>query len=171
MANFKKHERQKIIDNYLNETGKNQYVPAEFCAYLKDKPDHPAYSYIYGSDNDEAANKWRVYLATQFVSGLKLVVSEQVITGAESSFVVETKEYPSLISPVKHRKSGGGYHHYDPSSLEDQEELRIQAARSLTAWINKYRSVVQDEGIDLTEMEEIAQFLRGEEKEKRKVNG
>ena len=169
MANFKQHERQKIVDRYLNETGKNQYVPAEFCAYLKDKPNHPAYAYIYGSDNDEAANKWRVYLATQFVSGLKLVVSEQVVTGAESSFVV--KEYPALISPVSHRKSGGGYHHYDPESEQDQEELRTQAARSLTAWINKYRSIVHDQGIDLTQIEEIAQFLRGEEEEKKKANG
>ena len=49
MANFKKHERQKIVDNYLNDTGKNHYVAAEFCEYLKDKPDHPAYSYIYGT--------------------------------------------------------------------------------------------------------------------------
>ena len=24
MANFKKHERQKIVDNYLNDTGKNR---------------------------------------------------------------------------------------------------------------------------------------------------
>ena len=160
MANFKKHERQKIIDNYLNETGKNQYVPAEFCAYLKDKPDHPAYSYIYGSDNDEAANKWRVYLATQFVSGLKLVVSEQVITGSTASFVVS--EYPALISPVSDRKIVGGYHHFDPDSEQDRVEIETQAARTLTAWINKYRSVAQRKGLDLTQMEEFVVILRGE---------
>ncbi len=160
MANFKKHERQKIVDAYLNDTGKNRYVAAEFCEYLKDKPDHPAYQYIYGTTDEDAARKYRLMLATQFVSGLKLVVSEQVIKGAESSFVVA--EYPALISPVSERRNGGGYHHFDPESEQDIEEIETQAARSLTAWINKYRSVAQNKGIDLTQMEEIAFILRGE---------
>ena len=160
MANFKKHERQKIVDTYLNDTGKNRYVAAEFCEYLKDKPDHPAYSYIYGTTDEDAARKFRLMLATQFVSGLKLVVSEQIITGSTASFVVS--EYPALISPVSDRKSGGGYHHFDPDSEQDRVEIETQAARTLTAWINKYRSVAQRKGLDLTQMEEFVIILRGE---------
>ena len=99
-------------------------------------------------------------LATQFVSGLKLVVSEQIITGSTASFVVS--EYPALISPVSDRKSGGGYHHFDPDSEQDRVEIETQAARTFTAWINNYRSVAQRNGLDLTQMEEFVIILRGE---------
>ena len=33
---FTKKDRQNIIDDYLNQTGRNSYVPSEFVDWLRD---------------------------------------------------------------------------------------------------------------------------------------
>ena len=43
MAYFSKKTKQRIIDDYLQQTGKNMFVPQEFIDWLADYPDHEAY--------------------------------------------------------------------------------------------------------------------------------
>ena len=57
-----KAEKQRWIDEYLATSGRNLFVPSEFVDWLVDKPDHPAYSLIYGKDDADAAREYRVDL-------------------------------------------------------------------------------------------------------------
>ena len=49
---FGKKDREKIINDYLNQTGRNSYVPAEFVDWIQNKPDHPVYK-LFGFEDDE----------------------------------------------------------------------------------------------------------------------
>ena len=39
MANFSKKTKQRIIDDYLQATGANMYVPSEFVSWLSGQPE------------------------------------------------------------------------------------------------------------------------------------
>ena len=43
---FSKKDRQEIINDYLNKTGRNIIVPAEFRQWLSTQPDHPMYKVL-----------------------------------------------------------------------------------------------------------------------------
>lgn len=159
MSGFPKKERQRIVDGYLQATGRNMFVPGEFVDWLKDQPDHEAYPWFYGMDDSEAARQYRIDLARRMASGLRIVVSD---TEPETSAIV-VREYPAYVSPVSGRKDGGGYAPFDPKSEIDQAELRRQAAVSLTAWLNRYRGCAENIGVSVTALEEVAKALRGVE--------
>jgi hypothetical protein len=55
MSGFPKKERQRIVDEYLQKTGRNMFVPGEFVDWLKEQPSHEAYEWFYGMDDGEAA--------------------------------------------------------------------------------------------------------------------
>jgi len=158
MAGFPKKERQRIIDEYLSASGRNMFVPHEFVDWLGEQPDHEAYDWFYGMDDAEAARQHRIQLARQMASGLRIVVQEadpqdQVVS-------ISVREYPTFISPVKLRKSGGGYERFDPESEDSQRELRRQAATALASWLSRYRGCVENFGCDVSYLEELAQTLR-----------
>ena len=159
MSGFPKKERQRIVDEYLQTTGRNMFVPGEFVDWLKDQPDHEAYPWFYGMDDSEAARQYRIDLARRMASGLRIVVSD---TEPETSTIV-VREYPAYVSPVSGRKDGGGYAPFDPKSEIDQAELRRQAAASLAAWLNRYRGCAENIGVSVTALEEVAKALRGVE--------
>ena len=159
MSGFPKKERQRIVDEYLQATGRNMFVPGEFVDWLKDQPDHEAYPWFYGMDDSEAARQYRIDLARRMASGLRIVVSD---TEPETSTIV-VREYPAYVSPVSGRKDGGGYAPFDPKSEIDQAELRRQASVSLTAWLNRYRGCAENIGVSVTALEEVAKALRGVE--------
>lgn len=159
MSGFPKKERQRIVDEYLQATGRNMFVPGEFVDWLKDQPDHEAYPWFYGMDDSEAARQYRIDLARRMASGLRIVVSD---TEPETSTIV-VREYPAYVSPVSGRKDGGGYAPFDPRSEIDQAELRRQAAVSLAAWLNRYRGCAENIGVSVTALEEVAKALRGVE--------
>jgi hypothetical protein len=159
MAGFPKKERQKLIDEYLIESGHNLFVPHEFVDWLGGQPDHRAYDWFYGMGDAETARQHRIQLARQLASGLRIVVQDSVTTDQVVSMNV--KEYPTFISPVALRKNGGGYQRFDPYNVESQEELRRQAATALASWLSRYRGCAENFGLDLSSLESITEELRG----------
>ena len=76
MAGFPKKERQRIIDEYLMESGNNMYVPHVFIDWLREQPDNEAYDWFYGFDDTHHARENRIHLARKMASGLRIVVKE-----------------------------------------------------------------------------------------------
>lgn len=163
MAGFPKKERQRIIDEYLAATGRNMFHPAEFIDWLKDQPEHEAYQWFYGMEDEHAARQWRIQLARQMASGLRIVVKHSEPTEKKVNLVV--REYPAFVSPASNRKNGGGYEAFDPDNNLAQQELRRQAAVGLASWLNRYRGCAEHIGIDVSPIENIAEILRGKKED------
>jgi hypothetical protein len=169
MAGFPKKERQRIIDEYLSSSGHNMFVPHEFVDWLGSQPDHEAYDWFYGTDDEQAARQHRIQLARQMASGLRIVVPDT--TANDQVVSISVKEYPTFISPVKLRKNGGGYERFDPDNEESQQELRRQAATGLAAWLSRYRGCAEYIGLDLKPLELVTETLRGVEDYERIADG
>jgi len=159
MGYFAKTDRQRIVDGYLQATGRNMFVPGEFVDWLGGQPEHEAYEWFYALDDTEAARQYRIDLARRMASGLRIVVTD---TEAATSTIV-VREYPAYVSPVAGRKEGGGYAPFDPRSEIDQAELRHQAAVSLSSWLNRFRGCAENVGLDMGPLEKVAVALRGVE--------
>tara|TARA_R110001583_G_scaffold40337_1_gene128900 strand:- start:40 stop:579 length:540 start_codon:yes stop_codon:yes gene_type:complete len=158
MAGFPKKERQRIIDEYLAASGNNMFVPHEFVAWLEEQPDHEAYEWFFGSGDEEAAKQWRIQMARQMASGLRIVVQDTVTNNEVVS--IKVIEYPTFISPVAMRKKGGGYEKFDPENETDQQELRRQAATALASWLSRYRGCAENFGVNVSAIEDITKVLR-----------
>ena len=159
MSGFQKKDRQRIVDGYLQVTGRNMFVPGEFVDWLGGQPDHEAYGWFYGMDDTEAARQYRIDLARRMASGLRIVVSDtEVVTNT-----IVVREYPAYVSPLAGRREGGGYAPFDPRSEIDQAELRRQAGVSLTTWLGRYRGCAENIGLSVGPLEEMARVLRGVE--------
>ena len=154
MAQFTKADRQRIIDGYLAETGRNMFNAAEFIDWLGEQPEHEAYEWFYAKDDASAAREYRIGLARQMASGLRIVA--EVSTAPQKGKVVQiaVREFPAYVSPVATRKAGGGYEPFDPQDGAAMAELRRQGAVALRSWLARYRGAF--EGVDLTKIEEIA---------------
>lgn len=149
--------RQRIIDGYLAETGRNMFIPGEFVDWLADKPSHPAYRIFFDKTDEEAAREHRIGLARRMAAGLRITVHSETKT-AQVVHVV-TREYPALISPVGGRSIGGGYMPFDPSDPAAMAEIRRQACTALQSWLNRYRGVAESVGLDLHAVEETCRGL------------
>lgn len=163
MAYFSKKTKQRIIDDYLHSTGKNTYVPEEFVDWLADQPEHEAYKAFYGMDDAEAARQWRIDMARNMASGLRIVAKTEVIESEARS--IKVTEYPAFISPVAKRKDGGGYEPFDPNDEEAQAELRRQAGTALAAWLDRFRGAAEHIGLDMTPLETMVHVLRDDKDE------
>lgn len=152
MAQFTKADRQRIIDSYLHETGENIFIPSAFIDWLADQPEHEAYGWFYGKDDASAAREYRIGLARQMASGLRIVA--EVSTTQANVVQITVREFPAYVSPVASRKGGGGYQPFDPKDAAAMAELRRQGAVALQSWLRRYRGAF--EGADLTTIEEIA---------------
>ena len=159
---FTQKARQKIIDDYLAKSGANMFVPAEFIDWLEDKPEHPCWKLWHGVDADEAKRKWMIDQVRTFVSGLRIVCSEQVITNSNVKSIT-VREYPAYISPAQNRQNGGGYVRFDPENAAAMAELQSQAAASLRVWLDRYRGAVEHSGHDVAPIEALAKALAGME--------
>ena len=160
---FSKDTKQRIIDEYLASTGLNTFRADEFVDWLADQPDHEAYSAFYGMTDQHAARQYRIDMARDMASGLRIVAKTEVIESGVTS--VKVTEYPAYISPVKGRKDGGGYEPFDPSDEDAQAELRRQAGVQLAAWLNRYRGSAENIGLDMTPIEDMVRVLRDEKEE------
>lgn len=162
MAYFSKKTKQRIIDDYLNVTGNNMFVPDEFVVWLADHPEHEAYHAFHGRD-EELLHAAKLDLARRFASGLRIVAKTEVIESEVRR--VKVTEYPAYISPVTTRRQGGGYEPFNPDSEESQAELRHQAGVQLAAWLNRYRGAAEHIGLDMTPIERMAETLRDDQVE------
>lgn len=161
MAGFSRAERQSIVDDYLAATGRNSFHPAEFIDWLEGQPDHVAHPWFFGKDDAEAAREYRIGLARQMASGLRIVAQVEETDARPVSVSVAVREFPAMISPVAHRKDGGGYQRFDPQDSSAMAELQRQGATALRSWIARYRGAAEAAGADLTPIEEIATLLEG----------
>ena len=151
---FTAKDRQRIIDDYLNGTGKNMFVPAEFIDWLAGQPEHEAYEWFYSKTDAEAAREYRIWMARRMANGLRIVAKTD--EGKGSVVSVAVREYPAFVSPVAQRQGGGGYEPFDPKDAAAMAELRRQGATSMRSWLNRYRGAFEAAGVDLTPLEEIA---------------
>jgi hypothetical protein len=158
MAAWSARERQRVVDAYLNESGRNQFVPREFLAWLRERPDHPVHPVFFAMDDADAAQAWREGRVQHWVSGLRIAVR---VTDADGSAVVGVvvREVPAMLSPVAGRRDGGGYAPVDPSDPAIVAELRRQAAGALDSWLGRYAGMAELAGVDTTPIREIAAHL------------
>ena len=158
MSNFSKKTKQRIIDDYLQKTGANMFVPTHFVDWLVTQPEHEAYPEFYAMDDTHHARENRINLARRLASGLRIVVKSEEV---ESSVIsIKVTEYPAYISPMSKRREGGGYEPFDPSDANAQAELRRQAGASLAAWLGRFRGCAEHVGLDMTPLESIVHVLR-----------
>lgn len=149
---FGSRDRQRIIDNYLSQSGRNMFIPGEFIDWLAGEPEHEAYEWFFGMDDATAAREHRIAMARRMASGLRITAE---IKQAKSSVVqIAVREYPAFVSPVASRKSGGGYEPFDPKDNAAMAELRRQGQVALQSWLNRYAGAFAD--VDLTVIEQIA---------------
>lgn len=149
---FTSKDRQRIIDGYLSQSGRNMFIPGEFIDWLAGEPEHEAYEWFYSMDDATAAREHRIAMARRMASGLRITSS---VEESKSSVVqISVREYPAFVSPVASRRSGGGYAPFDPKDSADMAELRRQGAVALQSWLNRYRGAFAD--ADLRVIEEIA---------------
>jgi len=150
---FTRRDRQKIIDDYLQNSGENMFNASAFIDWLADRPDHVAYSWFFAKDDEAAAREYRIGLARQMASGMRIVMNVSTV-GANNVVHVAVREYPAYISPVEGRRMGGGYERFDPDNEAHIAELQRQGAQGLRSWLDRYADVFA--GYDLSVIEEIA---------------
>ena len=166
---FGKKDRQEIINDYLNKTGRNSYVPAEFVEWIQVQPNHPVYKLFVFEDDAKMALKQRIQIARQFATGCKITikykpVQSQSIDADSAISIPEPKvlKFPTYISPIDNRAQGGGYQKFDLNNPEVVAELCRQSCRELRAWINRHEGICTLKSIDIETLSEIADSLESE---------
>lgn len=165
MAGFNRGYRQKVVDEYLNATGANFFIPSEFLEWLRDKPDHRVYPVFFGKSDEAAAQEYRLMLARQFVAGLRIKVTVTPQMAASLPHIAVsirepmTIKVPAFVSPVSERRGGGGYVSTDISDTETAHEIYRQAAQSLTAWLDRYGDAARLAGADVGHVEAVLGVL------------
>lgn len=158
---WNKRDRQRIIDEYLNASGRNAFVPREFLEWLRDQPDNPAYGLFYGIDDERAAQAYREQMVRHWVSGLRITVRTESRSVDVGEVTISEYSLPAMISSVAGRRSGGGYQPTDPSDSQTLAELRRQAGAALDSWLERHGGTARMSGADVEPIKEIAAFLSG----------
>ena len=163
---FGKKDREKIINDYLNQTGRNSYVPAEFVDWIQNKPDHPVYKLFGFEDDEKMALKYRIQMARQFATGCKITVQyrdlpTETVDVTDSITVEDAKvvRFPTFISPIDNRAQGGGYQKFDVNNPDTVAELCRQACRELRSWTKRYKGICAVKEVDIENLEEVANSL------------
>jgi len=150
---FTTRDRQKIIDNYLQDSGENMFNASAFIDWLSGKPDHRAYPWFFAKDNEAAAREYRIGLARQMASGLRIISNVRTIDSSDVVHIT-VREYPAYVSPIAGRRLGGGYERFDPDNDEHIAELQRQGAQSMRSWLDRHADVFT--AYDLSVLEAIA---------------
>jgi hypothetical protein len=150
---FTRRDRQKIIDDYLQDSGENMFNASAFIDWLADRPDHVAYSWFFEKDDQAAAREYRIGLARQMASGMRIVTNVRTVD-AQNVVHIDVREYPAYISPVAGRRMGGGYERFDPENEAHIAELQRQGAQSMRSWLDRHADVFLQ--YDLSVLEAIA---------------
>lgn len=135
MAGFSRAQRQRIIDDYLVETRRNMFIPAEFVDWLAAQPEHEMYGVFFGRDDATLAREYRVAMARSMANGLRIVVRQSELQDAA---VVRVDQFPAYLSPMDSRRFGGGYIAVDPDDPAHVSELRRQGIAAMRSWIDRY---------------------------------
>ena len=155
---FGKKQLQQFIDDYLAETGENQFVPSAFVAWLGGKPQHPLHALVFSKTNDEAAFAWRVDYVRRLTSGLRITVKIEETKRRVTSVVV--RQFPAMVSPVAGRRLGGGYSAFDPNDAESVAELVRQGLSALNSWVGRFGDVFDHAKIDISAIRALVEEKR-----------
>jgi hypothetical protein len=161
MAAFNRTFRQKVVDEYLNDTGSNYFEPRAFLDWLQGKPEHAVYPIFFGKSDEEAALQYRLIQARQFVSGLRVKITmTPAMASSTQHIAIKIKEptpfrIPAFVSPVSGRRQGGGYYQTDVTDEDSAKELYRQAAQGLSAWLERYGDVARLAGADVKAIEAV----------------
>lgn len=156
VAKFTKSDRQRIIDDYLAASGQNMFHAGVFIDWLADNPDHEAHPWFFGKDDEDAAREYRIGLARQMASGLRITAQVSVAPEKGSVVSFKVREYPAYISPIEGRHGGGGYFPTDPEDEAHLAEIRRQGATALRSWLRRYGGAMEESGIDISALVELA---------------
>jgi hypothetical protein len=158
---FTKADRQKIVDAYVAKHG--TFDAGGFLWEVrKSNGTHEAWSWFEWNDG-KAGEAYREIQAREFVQGLK-VKFEVVQTEPKVASII-VRDAPAYISPVENRRSGGGYHAYDPANEDHRDELVRQAATAFDSWVRRYGGIFSEIGGTEASLAEITAVLVGEKKE------
>lgn len=152
--------KQRVIDYYLNASGANVFIPADFLAWLKDRPGHECYPIFYGMTDEAAAQAHREDMVRRWVSGLRIVV-RTVDAEAQAIGPIVVREYPlpALHSPVDGRRARGGYLPTDGDDPAHLAEIARQGASSLAGWLARYGGAAALLGVDTAPVDAIRAAL------------
>lgn len=165
MSGFNRGFRQKVIDEYLNESRSNFFIPAEFIEWLSERPDHRVYPVFFGKSDEDAAHEYRMMLARQFVAGLRIKVTVTPAMASSLSHIsVQVREpitvkVPAFVSPVSERRGGGGYVSTDLTDAGSTMEIYRQAAQSLVSWLDRYGDAARLAGANVDHIETVLGVL------------
>jgi len=151
---FTKADRQRIIDEFLNQTGENLFQPDAFIDWLAERPEHEAYAAFFAQGDEAAAREHRVNMARKMASGLRIIAKVEDTKASVVSITV--REYPAFVSPVASRRAGGGYQPFDPADEAALAELLRQGRVALRSWLQRYGGAFAQAGVDLSALNEIA---------------
>jgi hypothetical protein len=148
--------RQKVLQEYLNSTGRNTFQPAEFLAWLEPQPEHRVWHVFFGKNDADAAREYRIGLVRSFISGLRVryTVTEFDAKGAEHIRLAVAEptviQLPAYVSPANRRRDGGGYVATDVNDSTSMAELFQQGADDLSRWLERYGGAARLAGADVT---------------------
>lgn len=157
--------RQNIIDEYLNASGRNKFVPSEFLDWLEPQNDHRAWVVFFGKSDQEAAHEYRLGLARSFVAGLRIKVEVTPIQASKLDHIrvkVETPtvyRVPAFVSAVATRKEGGGYYAASIDDADTMQESYRQAAQALASWIDRWGDTAKLAGADISVVQQVVGTL------------
>lgn len=157
--------RQKVIDEYLNATGRNELVPEDFILWLEPQTDHRAWPIFFTKTDEEAAHAYRLGLARQFISGLRIrIVVTPVETAKLDHIRVQMTEptafrIPAFVSPVARRAEGGGYAFADHTDPETMRESYRQASAALASWVERWGDLAKMAGADVGPVAQVVGVL------------
>ena len=157
---YTKKDKQNVVNEYLNQTGRNIFVPSEFHNWLQDNPNHKLYDYIFSASEKEMAYKYRLNLIRQFASGLRLTIKISEMPMPSKIENLKVVNVPSLISPINNRANGGGYISVDVQDSDTMSELALQAHQALKSWKGRYAGTCALSGIDISEIDSILEELK-----------
>ena len=147
MGALTRTDRQRICDAYLNASGANRFVAPDFVDWLRDKPEHEAYEWVYAKSEAAAARAYYIGRARAFVSDLRITFQRVELT--PEAVKIRVLQAPAYLSHVDGRvRKGGGYLPFDHSSPTDQVELQRQAKRMLEGWLGRHESAVLQQHVD-----------------------
>jgi beta-galactosidase/beta-glucuronidase len=149
-----RNQRQAVIDEYIETTGEQVVVPADFIEWLRPQHNHIAHRYFFAKDDMAAAQEYRTALFRQFASGLRITVRTTFTDPVSTKITVSVNEFPALLSYQHTRRAGGGYLAFDPSDPASMAELRRQGSTAMASWLKRYSAAFQE--VDMSTLNEIA---------------
>ena len=129
MARLSKAERQEIVNDFLNQSGMNTFIPADFLTWLKPQEQHPAWDRFFSKSDAEAAQAWRVDQARAFVSDLRVKVLLPVAP------VPTAVDVPVFVSVAQ---KSSWYQTLDPDDSKQRAAELGRGVSALPGWHQRY---------------------------------